>query len=88
MIPTWKSLIRFKDSSGNIKYGEPDANLKSATVYDGSNILNLRQTQQKADVIEVRGCFRRLPWLMVIGTCSVLSGNCYSNWLKLSRTCH
>lgn len=51
--PTWKSLIRFKDGSGTIRYGEPDADLKTAVLYDGNDILTLSRTNRQAEVVEV-----------------------------------
>lgn len=51
--PTWKSLIRFKDGSGTIRYGESGVDLKTAVLYDGDGILTLSRTTQQAEVVEV-----------------------------------
>ena len=51
---SWNSIIRFKDASGKVQYGEPDAKFKQATVYDGNDILSLTKTDNTAEVAEVR----------------------------------
>ncbi len=50
----WDRLIRFKDADGQVRYGEPNASLDKATVWEGGNILELRKTDQSAEVKEVR----------------------------------
>jgi len=53
MSAPWKSIIRFKDSNGDVLYGEPDQGLKKATVYEGNDVLSLNRTEKTADVAEV-----------------------------------
>ena len=50
--PTWKSLIRFKSGNG-IHFGEPDDNLKTATIWKSNDLLDLSQTTDRIDVGEV-----------------------------------
>lgn len=49
----WKSLIRFKDRSGKVQYGEPDDQMRSATVFEGGDIFTLSKTSDTAEVAEV-----------------------------------
>lgn len=53
----WKSLIRFKDANGQVQFGEPDEDLKTATILQGSDILNLNKTTDVAQVQEVLAPF-------------------------------
>ncbi|KAK3069643.1 hypothetical protein LTR53_011866 [Teratosphaeriaceae sp. CCFEE 6253] len=53
MSTQWKSIICFKDSDGNVLYGEPDEKLKKVTVYDGDDLLSLTRTERTAEVAEV-----------------------------------
>ncbi|KAI9689705.1 MAG: hypothetical protein M1820_010075 [Bogoriella megaspora] len=55
-MPTsgWKSLIRFKDSSGEIRYGEPlDTEFSKATIYSGNDVFSLDRTSETATVTEL-----------------------------------
>lgn len=55
---SWNSLIRFRDPENRIFYGEPDDNLKAATIWEGSSILNLRPaSKEQVDVAEVLAPF-------------------------------
>ena len=53
----WKSLIRFKDANGQVQFGEPDEDLKTATILQGSDIFNLTKTTDVAQVQEVLAPF-------------------------------
>ena len=61
----WSSIIRFKDASGRALYGEPDADLKRATVYEGDSILSLTKTDRTADITQVGTpyCYFTRCWL-------------------------
>ena len=50
----WGSLIRFQDTAGEVKYGEPTDGLKRATVLHGSDILHLSKSADVVEVAEVR----------------------------------
>ncbi|KAK5696519.1 hypothetical protein LTR97_007822 [Elasticomyces elasticus] len=52
--PQWKSIIRFKDSNGQVLYGEPlGDDLKKATVFEGDDILSLTKSDKVVEVGEV-----------------------------------
>ncbi|KAK4954230.1 2-keto-4-pentenoate hydratase 2-oxohepta-3-ene-1,7-dioic acid hydratase [Elasticomyces elasticus] len=52
--PQWKSIIRFKDSNGQVLYGEPlGDDLKKATVFEGGDILSLTKSDKVVEVGEV-----------------------------------
>ncbi|KAI9692383.1 MAG: hypothetical protein M1822_006614 [Bathelium mastoideum] len=52
--PTWKSLIRFKDSQGTTQYGEPlDSEYSKATIFSGPDLFSLSKTSETADVKEL-----------------------------------
>ena len=51
---TWKSLIRFKDTQGNVHYGEPlDSKFTKATLFTGPDLFSLSKSSDTADVAEV-----------------------------------
>lgn len=50
---SWKCLIRFRDRDGDIRYGEPDEDLKKATIWKGNDILKISKTSEVVDVKEV-----------------------------------
>ena len=50
----WQSLIRFEDSTGQVRYGEPEDDLKRATVWQGDSLLQLLETDNVVDVKQVR----------------------------------
>lgn len=50
----WKSVIRFKDAQGRVRYGEPTVDLKKATLLEGDDVCNLSfKTREVVDVAEV-----------------------------------
>lgn len=77
----WKRLIRFKDVSGAIRFGEPDVSDASqvqelleqgkleATGFDGSDPFDLRPTVQKYAVKELLGILEpeNVPLVKCIG---------------------
>jgi hypothetical protein len=65
--PAWKSIIRFQDSAGVTRYGEPAPDLKRAQVYEGQDLLHLSAGSDVVDVAEVSSQQRSLntsekPW--------------------------
>jgi hypothetical protein len=51
--PAWKSIIRFRDSSGVVHFGQPSADFARAQIYDGSDILHLSVGSDVVNVAEV-----------------------------------
>ena len=51
--PEWNRLIRFQDVAGKVRYGEPNDDFKSATVWEGDDMLQLSRTADVVDVSEV-----------------------------------
>ena len=49
----WSSLIRFKDTNGEVKFGEPKDDLKAATVWEGSSIFDVVPSDKEVEVAEV-----------------------------------
>ncbi len=52
--PTWQSIIRFRSPSGEICYGEPAADMKSAKIWTGEDVCSLVPTDRTSPVEEVR----------------------------------
>ena len=50
---SWKSLVRFRDGSGEIYFGEPDEDMKSATIWEGQDVLNLTQSSKTANIVDI-----------------------------------
>lgn len=57
----WQSIIRFKDAQGKVRFGDPNSDLTKATIWEGSDVLQLSKTENTAEVKEVgyvdEGCF-------------------------------
>jgi 2-keto-4-pentenoate hydratase/2-oxohepta-3-ene-1,7-dioic acid hydratase in catechol pathway len=52
-ISTWKSLVRFRDDSREVWFGEPEEDLKKATIWEGKDILNLTPTSKTVNIAEI-----------------------------------
>ncbi|KAJ9607116.1 hypothetical protein H2200_008188 [Cladophialophora chaetospira] len=51
--PKWESIIRFKCPDGEVHYGEPTADLKSARVWTGLDVWSLQPTDTTRHVAEI-----------------------------------
>jgi 2-keto-4-pentenoate hydratase/2-oxohepta-3-ene-1,7-dioic acid hydratase in catechol pathway len=60
--PSWSTVIRFKQSNGDISFGEPSKDFKTATLLAGSSIFDLAPTTDVEEVKEVNVRFRNWIW--------------------------
>ena len=50
----WKSIIRFRDGDGQVRFGEPlNDDLKRATNWSGDSVLDLTATKEESDVVQL-----------------------------------